>query len=103
MNPQITIGLALLLFFVGVFGVLFRKSAIFTLMSLEIALNAANLALVGAFTAWGSPVAQAAVALVMAVAAAEVALGLALIVIMARHGDVTLDAFFGLAGGKEEK
>ncbi len=103
MSPQITIGLALVLFFVGVFGVLFRKSAIFTLMSLEIALNAANLALIGAFTAWGSPVAQAAVALVMAVAAAEVALGLALIVIMARHGDVTLDAFFGLAREKEEK
>ncbi|MGB9590040.1 MAG: NADH-quinone oxidoreductase subunit NuoK [candidate division WOR-3 bacterium] len=103
MNPQITIGLAIVLFFIGVFGVLFRKSAIFTLMSLEITLNAANLALVGAFTAWGSPLAQAAVALVMAVAAAEVALGLALIVVMARHGDTTLDAFFGLAREKEER
>ncbi|MEO0141109.1 MAG: NADH-quinone oxidoreductase subunit NuoK [candidate division WOR-3 bacterium] len=102
MSPQITIGLALVLFFIGAFGVLFRKSAIFTLMCLEIMLNSANLALIGAFTAWGSPIAQAAVALVMAVAAAEVALGLALVVIMARHGDVTLDAFTSLSGHEEE-
>jgi len=103
MNPQIIIGLALVLFFIGVFGVLFRRSAIFTLMSLEITLNAACLALIAAFNAWGKPDAQAAVALVMAVAAAEVAIGLALIVVMARHGDTTLDAFASLAREKEEK
>jgi NADH-quinone oxidoreductase subunit K len=103
MSPQIVIGFALILFFIGVFGVLFRKSAIFTLMSLEITLNAACLALIGAFGAWGSPSAQATVALVMAVAAAEVAIGLALIVVMARHGDVTLDAFTSLSREKEEK
>ena len=102
MNPTVIFCLAAVFFFIGVFGVLFRRSAIFTVMSLELALNAANLALIGAFNIWGNPEAQAAVAVIMAIAAAEVALGLAIIVLLARHGDVKLDSFLGLAGKEKE-
>ncbi len=102
MNPTAVFSVAAILFFIGAFGVLFRRSAVFTVMSLEIMLNAVNLALVGAFNVWGDPVAQAGVAVIMAIAAAEVAIGLAIIVLLARHGDVRLDVFRTLASDKEE-
>jgi NADH-quinone oxidoreductase subunit K len=73
-----------LLFTIGVVGVVVRRDPLIIFMSLELALNAANLALVAFSRRTGSPDGQALVLFVMAVAAAEVAVGLAIIVAIFR-------------------
>ena len=72
--------LSAVLFIMGVLGVLVRRNAIMIFMSVELMLNAANLALVGFSRQWGNMTGQLAVFFVITVAAAEVAVGLALIV-----------------------
>ncbi len=69
-----------LLFTIGVVGVLVRRNAIIIFMSVELMLNAANLAFIGFAGALHSLDGQVFVFFVMAVAAAEVAVGLAIIV-----------------------
>ena len=72
------------LFATGVVGVLTRRNAIVVFMSIELMLNSANLTLV-AFSAFlGNPVGQIFVFFVMAVAAAEAAVGLAIIIALFR-------------------
>jgi len=78
------------LFAMGAYGVLARRSAILVLMSVELMLNAANLALVVFARAWGSLAAHAAALVLVAVAAAEVAVGLALVVAVYRARESTL-------------
>lgn len=68
------------LFSAGVYGVLARRNAVLVLMSIELMLNAANLALVAFGQRHGTPSGQVLVFFVMCVAAAEVAVGLAIIV-----------------------
>jgi NADH-quinone oxidoreductase subunit K len=78
------LALSATLFAIGVVGVVVRRNPLVIFMSLELALNAANLAL-GAFGhRHGSAAGQALVFVVMAVAAAEVAVGLAIIVAIFR-------------------
>ena len=77
--------LAALLFAVGTAGVLLRRNAIVVFMSIEIMLNGANLALVAASRQVGNLDGQVFVFFVLAVAAAEAAVGLALIVAIYRH------------------
>ena len=77
--------LSLALFTVGVFGVLFRRNAITIFMSIELMLNAVNLALVGFSRYYKSVDGQVFVFLVMTLAAAEVAVGLAIIVVLYRN------------------
>jgi NADH-quinone oxidoreductase subunit K len=72
--------LSALMFLIGAMGVLLRRNMIIVLMSLELMLNSANLALVTFSRAHGNLDAQVAVFLIMAIAAAEVAIGLAIIV-----------------------
>lgn len=76
--------LALVLFILGVMGVLLRRNAILVFMSVELMLNAANLALVAFSRQWGNADGQLFVFFVITVAAAEVAVGLALIVAIFR-------------------
>jgi NADH-quinone oxidoreductase subunit K len=84
--------LSAVLFLIGAFGVLVRRNALAVLMCVELMLNAANLALVAFGAAHGSLDGQVLVLLVMAVAAAEVAVGLALIVTIFRYqGTVDVD------------
>src|ERR671936_1743523 len=78
------LGLSAALFAVGVVGVVVRRNPLVSFMSIELALNAANLALVAFGQRHGSPDGQALVFFVMAVAAAEVAVGLAIIVVIFR-------------------
>lgn len=78
------LGLSAVLFTIGVVGVLVRRNPLVIFMSIELALNAANLALVAFGQRHGSPEGQALVLFVMAVAAAEVAVGLAIIVVVFR-------------------
>ena len=76
--------LSAILFSLGVLGVLVRRNPLVIFMSVELALNAANLALVAFGRRHGSLDGQALVFFVMAVAAAEVAVGLAIIVVIFR-------------------
>ena len=75
---------SILLFCLGLMGVLVRRNLLVIYMSLELMLNAANLALVAFSRRYGSADGQALVLFVMAVAAAEVAVGLAIIVAIFR-------------------
>ena len=77
-----------LLFALGVYGVLTRRTAILIFLSIELMLNAANLSLVGFARAYGLD-GQVAALMVIAVAAAEVAVGLGLIVAIFRHREST--------------
>jgi len=76
------IGLSAILFVIGALGVLIRRNAIVIFMSIELMLNAANLAFVAFARNFGILDGQIFVFFVMAVAAAEVAVGLALIVVI---------------------
>ena len=81
---QYFIGLSVILFALGALGVLIRRNAIIIFMSVELMLNAANLAFVAFARTYDSLSGQIFVFFVMAVAAAEVAVGLALIVTIFR-------------------
>jgi NADH-quinone oxidoreductase subunit K len=72
--------LAGILFFLGLIGLLVRRNIIFILMSLEIMLNAAGLAFVVASSKWAEADGQVMFLFILAVAAAEVSIGLALII-----------------------
>jgi NADH-quinone oxidoreductase subunit K len=78
------------LFATGAMGVMLRRSPLIVLLSLEIMLNAGNLALIAFARQQGDLDGQVFALAVMAVAAGEVAIGLGLIVAMARRG-VALD------------
>lgn len=77
--------LAALLFCVGVFGVLYRRNAIVVFMSVEIMLNAVNLLLIAFSTYHQDASGQIFVFFSMTVAAAEVAIGLAILVAIYRN------------------
>jgi len=79
--------LSALLFLIGALGVLLRRNALVIFMCIELMLNAVNLALVAFGTARQSLDGQVIALLVMAVAAAEVAVGLGLIITIFRHQD----------------
>lgn len=77
--------LSTILFIIGIIGVLVRKNALIIFMSIELMLNAVNLLLI-AFSSYKSdPNGQIFVFFIMAVAAAEVAVGLAIIVMIYRN------------------
>src|SRR5712691_10862960 len=78
------VGLSAILFTIGVVGVVIRRNPLVMFMSIELMLNAANLALVAFGRRVGNLDGQAVVFFVMAVAAAEVAVGLAIIVAIFR-------------------
>ena len=71
--------LASLLFVLGLVGVIVRRNLIFVLLSIEVMLNAAALAFVVAGAKWGQPDGQVMFLFILAVAAAEAAVGLALV------------------------
>jgi NADH-quinone oxidoreductase subunit K len=77
---------AAMLFGIGALGVMLRRSPLIVLLSLEIMLNAGNLTLIAFARQHGNLDGQIFALAVMAVAAAEVAIGLGLIVAMARRG-----------------
>ena len=79
--------LSLIIFSIGILGVLIRKNAIIIFMSIELMLNAVNLSLVGFSRYYNSVDGQVFVFLVMTLAAAEVAVGLAIIVSLFRNKD----------------
>ncbi len=86
--------LAAVLFSIGLLGVLARRNIIFILMSIEIMLNAAGLAFVAAGARWGQPDGQVMFIFILTMAAAEVSVGLALMLQM-YHRLKTLDTDTG--------
>ena len=78
-------GLSALLFAIGVFGVLSRRNVIVIFMAIELMLNAVNLAFVAIARHQGSMDGQVIVFFVMTVAAAEAAVGLAIVIALFRH------------------
>ena len=79
------LAVAAALFALGLAGLLARRNILFMLMSLEVMINAAGLAFVAAGARWGQPDGQVVFLFILAVAAAEVSVGLALILQLHRH------------------
>jgi NADH-quinone oxidoreductase subunit K len=92
-NVPLETGLAVaaILFVIGLAGVLTRRNIVFMLMSVEIMLNSAGLAFITGSAYWKDTDGQIMVIFILTTAAAEVAIGLALIIQMYRHFK-TLDA-----------
>jgi NADH-quinone oxidoreductase subunit K len=91
--------LSVVLFVLGTMGVLLRRNAILVFMSVELMLNAANLALVAFAHQWGGLDGQVFVFFVITVAASEVAIGLALIVaIFRKRQSINIDELHLLEG-----
>ncbi|MCS6823472.1 MAG: NADH-quinone oxidoreductase subunit NuoK [Cytophagaceae bacterium] len=85
--------LSSLLFCIGVLGVLIRKNIIILFMSIELMLNAVNLLLAAFSVHHNNPDGQVFVFFIMAVAAAEITVGLAILVMIYRNtGSVSIDA-----------
>lgn len=91
--------LAAILFVIGAAGVLIRRNVLVMLMSIELMMNAVNLTFITLSNQLNSIDGQVIVFLVMAVAAVEVAVGLAIFVSLQRHKDsVDVDDFDSLKG-----
>lgn len=93
MITSTTAGLVLagILFVLGLISILIRRNIIFMLISVEIMLNAAGLAFIVAASRWGQPDGQIMFMFILAMAAAEVSVGLALI-LQLYHQLKTLDS-----------
>ena len=89
-NTENVLIVAAILFVLGLIGVLTRKNIIFILISIEVMLNAAGLAFVAASAKWQQPDGQVMFLFILSMAAAEVSIGLAL-VLQAYHQHKTLD------------
>ncbi len=91
--------LSAVLFCIGVMGVLFRRNVLIIMMSVELMLNAVNLLLVAFSAYWNDAAAQLFVFFVMLVAAAEVSVGLAIVVMIYRNtGSTDIDVLNKLKG-----
>jgi NADH-quinone oxidoreductase subunit K len=100
-GPDVTwyLVIAAILFAVGALGVLMRRSPLIVLLSVEIMLNGGNLALIAFSRLHGESDGQVFAITVMAVAAAEVVVGLGLIVAMSRrHLALDVDRLNSLRG-----
>jgi NADH-quinone oxidoreductase subunit K len=90
---------AAILFALGLIGILVRRNLIFILLSIEIMLNAAGLAFVAAGSRWGQADGQIMFLLILTLAAAEVSVGLALILrIFYRFKTLDADAMSRMRG-----
>ena len=84
--------LAAVLFILGIAGVIIRKNIIFMLLSVEIMLNACGLAFVAAGAKWAQPDGQIMFIFILSMAAAEVSVGLALILqVYHQHKSLDID------------
>lgn len=91
--------LAGLLFVLGIAGVIIRKNIIFMLLSVEVMLNAAGLAFVAAGSHWAQPDGQVMFIFILSMAAAEVSVGLALILqIYHQHKSLDIDKLKEMKG-----
>ncbi|MGH7709376.1 MAG: NADH-quinone oxidoreductase subunit NuoK [Vulcanimicrobiaceae bacterium] len=93
------VALSTVLFFIGVAGVVTRRNPLIMLMSIELLFNAANLALIAFSRAWLNNAGHIFAFLVITVAAAEAAIGLAIVVVVFRRAkNVDVDQVASLKG-----
>jgi len=93
------VSLASVIFFIGVAGVLLRRNPLIVLMSIELMFNAANLLFIAFARAWLSNAGHVFAFLVITVAAAEAAIGLAIVVTVFRtEKNVDVDEVRSLRG-----
>ncbi|MBV8583764.1 MAG: NADH-quinone oxidoreductase subunit NuoK [Candidatus Eremiobacteraeota bacterium] len=93
------VGLASVLFFIGVAGVLLRRNPLIMLMSIELMFNAANLLFLAFSRVWAANAGHVFAFLVITVAAAEAAIGLAIVVTVFRaEKNVDVDEVRSLRG-----
>lgn len=85
--PQYYLLLSAALFCIGLFGILTRQNALLFLMSVELMLNAANINLVAFSFVWGNITGQTFGLFTMALAAAEVAIGIGIVLVLYRNFD----------------
>jgi|TARA_B110000977_G_scaffold152294_1_gene193378 NADH-quinone oxidoreductase subunit K len=91
--------IASLLFVIGMLGLMIRRNIIFILMSLEVMLNSAALAFVAAGAHWGQPDGQIVFMLILSIAAAEVAVGLSLVLqVQRRFRSLDMDSLDWMRG-----
>lgn len=90
------LSLSAVLFVIGVLGVLLRRNAIVVFMSVELMLNAVNLTLVAFSQSMGDAAGQILVFFVMSVAAAEAAVGLAIVIALFRKKETVDISEFNL-------
>jgi NADH-quinone oxidoreductase subunit K len=84
-SPESYVLLSAVLFFIGVVGVIARRNPLIMLMAIELLFNAANLALVAYARAWANNAGHIFAFLVITVAAAEAAIGLAIVAVTFRR------------------
>jgi NADH-quinone oxidoreductase subunit K len=89
LNPNLFLLVSVILFALGVLVVLTRRGAIVILMGVELMLNGANLAFITFARQYGTPEAQIYVFFVMTLAAAEAAVGLAIVLALFRLKETT--------------
>jgi len=89
MAPGVILVLSAVLFALGVFGVLWNRSAIMILMCIELMLNAGNLAFISFSRQFDQAEGQIYAFFVMALAAAEAAVGLAIVIALFRLREST--------------
>ncbi len=98
-EPHWYMALAAVLFAIGAAGLLLRRNALVMFMSIELMLNSVNLSFVAAGRALGNLDGQLATLFVMVVAAAEVTVGLAIIVMVFRkRSTANVDELSGMKG-----
>jgi NADH-quinone oxidoreductase subunit K len=91
-DPAWVSGLSAILFILGLWGALSRKNAIVVLMCIELMLNAVNLQFVAAASHWGDVTGWVYTIFAIAIAAGEVAIGLAIFLSMyGQHETISLD------------
>lgn len=90
-NSHMVLIVAAILFILGLIGVLTRKNTLFILISIEVMLNASGVAFIAASSRWAQPDGQIMFLMILAMAAAEVSVGLALI-LQIYHQHKTLNA-----------
>ncbi len=89
LGPEKFLILSAVIFALGVLGVLLRRGAISILMSIELMLNGANLAFIAFARQFGQAEGQIYVFFIITLAAAEAAVGLAIVIALFRLGDST--------------
>ena len=87
------------MFTLGLAGLITRRNLIFTLMCIEIMLNASGLAFVAAGSRWGQPDGQVIFLFILAMAAAEASIGLAFVLLFhKRQAELDVDAASAMRG-----
>jgi len=93
------LAVSFILFMIGTIGILTRRDAITIFLSVEILLNAANVAFIGFARALGDEFGHVAAFLIIAIAAAEAAIGLAIVIRLSKvHETLRLDEMRELRG-----